>query len=89
MPPRRLPRLALTGLGAAGGAGTLGVLAGGWYFAQELLDPRRCGDPYALRVVALDQVSVTLPDCIDTRLPGPATLQWPGGYGLLGTIPAA
>lgn len=75
-------------LGAAGAAGA-GLAAGAWYFANELLDPRRAGDPYTLEVVALDAGSVTLPYTPDTRQPGRAALQWRGGYGLLGDVLAS
>lgn len=80
--------LALLALGATGAA-SAGLVAGAWYFANELLDPRRAGDPYALEVIAVDAGSVTLPYTPDTRQPGRAALQWPGGYGLLGDILAS
>ena len=64
-------------------------MAGAWYFANELLDPRRAGDPYALKVLAVGDGQVTLPYTQDTEVPGPASLQWRGGYGLLGDTLAA
>lgn len=80
---RTAARLAL-----AAGSGTLGLLASGWVCAEELLDPARAGDPYTLKVLAVDATSVTLPSTGDTRAPGPCALQWPGGYGLLGALGA-
>ena len=75
-------------LGLALGSGAVGLAASGWLCAQELLDPARSGDPYTLRVLAVDDTSVTLPPTPDTRAPGPCMLQWHGGYGLLGALGA-
>lgn len=77
-------RRAAAGIGLALGTGTLGLAATGWYYATELLDPARSGDPYTLRVLRVDDRSVTLPVNPETLAPGRACLQWPGGYGLLG-----
>jgi uncharacterized protein len=77
-------RRTATGLGLALGTGTLGLLAAAWHCASELLDPHRAGDPYTLRLIAVDGQSVTLPATPDTQEPGVCCLQWPGGYGLLG-----
>ena len=83
-----LPRTARTRLGIALGSGAAALLAGGWVCSKELLEPARAGDPYALRVVAVDGRTVTLPPTPDTLAPGPASLQWLGGYGLLGALSA-
>ena len=77
-------RRTATGLGLALGTGTLGLLGAAWHCATELLDPQRAGDPYTLRLVAVDGQSVTLAATPDTQEPGVCCLQWPGGYGLLG-----
>jgi alpha-beta hydrolase superfamily lysophospholipase len=66
------------------GTGTLGLLGVAWHCANELLDPSRAGDPYTLRVFAVDGETVTLPATPETKEPGICCLQWPGGYGLLG-----
>lgn len=77
-------RKTATGLGVALGTGTLGLLGAAWHAATELLDPHRAGDPYTLRLTAVDPESVTLPATAETTEPGICCLQWPGGYGLLG-----
>lgn len=77
-------RRSAAGIGLALGTGTLGLLGAAWHCATELLDPHRAGDPYTLRLVAVDGQSVTLPATPDTQEPGVCCLQWPGGYGLLG-----
>jgi alpha-beta hydrolase superfamily lysophospholipase len=66
------------------GTGTLGLLGVAWHCASELLDPRRAGDPYTLRVMAVDGETVTLPATPGTQEPGICCLEWPGGHGLLG-----
>jgi alpha-beta hydrolase superfamily lysophospholipase len=66
------------------GTGTLGLLGVAWHCASELLDPRRAGDPYTLRVLAVDGETVTLPATPETQEPGICCLEWPGGHGLLG-----
>jgi pimeloyl-ACP methyl ester carboxylesterase len=66
------------------GTGTLGLLGAAWHCASELLDPDRAGDPYTLRLIAVDEQSVTLPATPETQEPGICCLQWTGGYGLLG-----
>lgn len=88
--PRELRpgRAAAAGLGLAAGTAGLGLIATGWYCANELLVPQRAGDPYRLRVLALDPFAVTLPATEDTLQPGDATLEWIGGYGFLGPVPA-
>ncbi|HEY2665381.1 MAG TPA: peptidase [Actinomycetota bacterium] len=82
-------RRTAAGLGLALGTGTLALLGAAWHFASELLDPHRAGDPYALRLIAVDGQTVTLPATPDTQEPGVCCLQWPGGYGLLGADVAA
>jgi alpha-beta hydrolase superfamily lysophospholipase len=77
-------RRTVAGIGLALGTGTLGLLGAAWHGATELLDPHRAGDPYTLRLVAVDGQTVTLPATPDTQEPGLCCLQWPGGYGLLG-----
>ncbi len=79
---------AVAALGAVAGSAGLGLAATGWYCANELLVPERAGDPYSLRVLALDPFAVTLPATEDTLQSGDATLEWIGGYGLLGPVPA-
>lgn len=81
-------RAALAGVGTAAATGSLGLLAAGWYCANELLVPQRAGDPYRLRVLGLDPFAVTLPVTEDTLQGGDATLEWIGGYGFLGPIVA-
>jgi alpha-beta hydrolase superfamily lysophospholipase len=66
------------------GTGTLGLLGAAWHCANELLDPRRAGDPYTLKLIAVDLQAVTLPPTPETQEPGICCLEWPGGYGLLG-----
>ncbi|MEA2592910.1 MAG: uncharacterized protein QOD62_2741 [Actinomycetota bacterium] len=77
-------RRTATGLGVALGTGTLGLLGAAWHCANELLDPHRAGDPYTLRLIAVDGQTVTLPATPETQEPGICCLQWTGGYGLLG-----
>ena len=89
--PERLQhaaRRATVGVAAGAGVGALGFLGAAWYFSSELLDPARAGDPYELKVLALDPFCVTLPPTDAAVEPGPATLQWPGGYGQLGPVVA-
>ena len=77
-------RRTAAGLGVALGTGTLGLLGAAWHCATELLDPHRAGDPYTLRLIAVDRETVTLPATPGTQEPGVCCLQWPGGYGVLG-----
>lgn len=89
--PERLPQIArrtTVGLVAGAGAGALGFLGAAWFFSSELLDPARAGDPYELKVLALDPFCVTLAANEATLEAGPATLQWLGGYGQLGSVVA-
>ncbi|HEU5001577.1 MAG TPA: alpha/beta hydrolase [Actinomycetota bacterium] len=89
--PERLQHIArrtTVGLVAGAGAGALGFLGAAWYFSSELLDPARAGDPYGLKVLALDPYCVTLPATEATTEAGAATLQWLGGYGQLGPVVA-
>lgn len=79
---------AAAALGAVVGSAGLGLVATGWYCANELLVPERAGEPYNLRVLALDPFAVTLPATDDTLRDGDATLEWIGGYGFLGPVPA-
>jgi alpha-beta hydrolase superfamily lysophospholipase len=66
------------------GTGTLSLVGAAWHCATQLIDPRRAGDPYTLRMIELDDDGVTLPPAPETQEPGLCCLQWPGGYGLLG-----
>jgi alpha-beta hydrolase superfamily lysophospholipase len=84
----RIARAAAASLGVAAGTSTLGLLGSAWYISNELLEPDRAGDPYSLRVLALDPFAVTLPATGETLEPASATLEWPGGYGLLGPVVA-
>lgn len=80
----RAARSAAAGMGIAVGTGTLGLLASAWIASSELLEPARYGNPYNLRVLALDPFAVTLPATQETLEPGGCTLEWVGGYGFLG-----
>lgn len=84
----RIARGAATMLGVAAGTGTLGLVASAWYCSSELLEPSRTGTRYNLRVLALDPFAVTLAATPETLEPGSCTLEWVGGYGLLGPVVA-
>lgn len=83
---RRWVRRLIPGLAGLVVVALLALGGAAWYFSSQLLKPGSRTSPQALRVVAVDDQTVTLPSDADTRRPGTYALVWPGGRGLLGAV---